>query len=290
MKAAAEHLTPVALELGGKCPVVIDEESDISAAANRIMWGKFLNCGQTCVAPDYVLVHEKRRSEFIDKCKQSLKTFYGENPKTSNDYGRIISERHFDRLTSLLDKQEEKIILKGENDRSDRYFAPTLVDTPSKDSKLMNEEIFGPILPIISVDSVESAIKLILDTNEKPLASYIFSSNTKHQEMFLEKISSGGAAINECVMHVICDDLPFGGIGCSGMGSYNGKYSFDEFTHPKGVLTKATWSDPTVRYPPYTSTKISMIKFLQTLKLAKFLYLIGIPIVLFILYSFFIKK
>lgn len=290
MKAAAEHLTPVSLELGGKCPVVIDEDSDLSAAANRIVWGKFLNCGQTCIAPDYILIHKKRKDEFLDKCKASLKSFYGENPKQSNDYGRIISERHFDRLTGLLEKQENKILIKfGENDKSDRFFAPTFVDSPALDSKLMTEEIFGPILPILTIDSVDEAIKFILDTKEKPLASYIFSNNTKTQEKFLEKVSSGGACVNETIMHVLCDSLPFGGVGSSGMGAYNGKLSFDEFTHIKGVLTKATWSDPSVRYPPYTPTKLTVIKFLQNLKLGKLLYVI-LPVIAFILYRILFRK
>jgi len=181
-------------------------------------------------------------------------------------------------------------VVSGSNQREDRYFAPTIVLNPKKDHKIMTEEIFGPILPLIEVDSVDHAIQMILDTNEKPLASYIFSSNSANQEKFLKNVSSGGAAINECVMHVLCDELPFGGVGCSGMGAYNGKYSFDEFTHVKGVLSKATWSDPSVRYPPYTPTKMTLIKFLQNLKLGKFLYWICLPIIFFVLYTFFIKK
>jgi acyl-CoA reductase-like NAD-dependent aldehyde dehydrogenase len=283
-KAAAEHLTAVSLELGGKSPCYIDENVNISAAANRIMWGKFLNCGQTCVAPDYVLVHKSRKDEFLDYAKKSLKTFYGEDPQKSKDYGRIISTRHYDRIEKLLEGQNV-VVSTGKSDRNDRYIAPTIVLNPKLDSVIMQEEIFGPILPVLEVDSVDAAIRFILDTKEKPLASYVFSSSSTVQDKYLEAISSGGACVNECVMHVLCDELPFGGVGNSGSGAYNGKHTFDEFTHKKSVLKKATWSDPSIRYPPYSPFKMTAIKTLQTLKLGKFLYLIGIPIVLFAIWK-----
>lgn len=282
-RAAAEHLTPVALELGGKSPVIIDENVDISAAANRIMWGKYLNCGQTCVAPDYILIHKKKSKEFLDAAKKSLKTFYGDDPKKSSDYGRIITEKHWERLENLV--KGENQVHGGDWDKKDRYIPPTMVLNPSRESKIMNDEIFGPILPIIEVDSVDAAIKYVLDTKEKPLASYVFSSDSSVQQKVLSSISSGGACVNECVMHVLCDELPFGGVGGSGQGAYNGVQSFLEFTHKKSVLKKATWSDPSVRYPPYTPFKMTVIKTLQTLKLGKILFLVGVPIMLLTIYK-----
>jgi len=264
MRAAAEHLTPVTLELGGKSPCIVAKDADFEVAAKRIIWGKFLNCGQTCIAPDYLLVDSSVAEEFTKLLVEKLEAFYGTDPATSPDYGRIVSQRHLARLQGLLQEVEEDAILAGgKAEAESRYLAPTLVKLPGLDSsahlKLMQEEIFGPILPIIPIDDVDVAIKFI-NANPKPLALYLFSNNKTTQQEVLDRTTSGGCCINETLMHFTCPTLPFGGVGESGMGSYHGKQSFDTFTHKRSVLNKTTWFDLDVRYPPYTENKVWTLK------------------------------
>ncbi|KAL0490153.1 aldehyde dehydrogenase [Acrasis kona] len=259
MKAAAEHLTPVTLELGGKSPCIVDKDVNMEVAAKRIAWGKFLNLGQTCVAPDYIFVHKQVKAQLIQKLKENVKTFYGNDPKTSNDYSRIISQRHAERLIKLLEGCESKIAMGGDGDANNKYISPTIVDEPNLESKLMREEIFGPILPIMSYDDLDQVIKFIND-RPKPLALYLFSSNGKLSDKLINETSSGAVIVNDVVVHNTVSTLPFGGVGNSGMGAYNGEFTFDTFTHQKTVLLKPTWIDPFARYPPYDSNKIAIIR------------------------------
>jgi len=266
MRAAAEQLTPVTIELGGKSPVIVDENVNIDVAAKRILWGKLMNAGQICIAPDYVLIHKSQEKKFVEKLKKLIQTFYGDNPKDSKDYGRIINEQHVDRLSGLLEGQHNNIIYGGDIDRENRYFPPTLVLNPSPDSRLMQDEIFGPILPIITIDNIDEAITFI-NNKPKPLALYIFTKNKKISEHVINSTSSGAVSINEVIMHYTCTELPFGGVGDSGIGSYHGKYSFDNFTHYKPVLDKSTVIDPDIRYPPYHDNKIKWLLRLMDFKL-----------------------
>lgn len=258
MQAAAEHLTPVTLELGGKSPCIVDAEVDLEVAVKRIAWAKFFNCGQTCVAPDYVLVHEGIHDTFVERLKATVRSFWGERPIESQDYGRIINARHHRRLMQLL-AGSARIALGGEANESERYLAPTVLTHVDPDEAVMQEEIFGPILPVLKVSSIEQAISFV-NARPKPLALYLFSSDAHHQERVLARTSSGGAVINHAVVHLAVQGLPFGGVGPSGMGAYHGKYSFETFTHRKAVLKKSTALDPTLVYPPYTSSKEAWLK------------------------------
>jgi aldehyde dehydrogenase (NAD+) len=253
MEAAAKHLTPVTLELGGKSPAIIDRDVDLDVAARRIVWGKFLNAGQTCVAPDHVLVDGEVEDALVERLRAAITDFYGQDPQQSPDYPRIINERHFDRLQELL--AEGDVITGGETDREDRYIAPTLVRNAPEGGGLMSEEIFGPILPIVRVASVEEAIDRV-NAGSKPLALYVFSKNKRIAQRVLEATSSGGACVNEVVAHLGAPELPFGGVGGSGMGAYHGKASFETFSHRKSVLDKGTLVDPALRYPPYDDAKL----------------------------------
>ena len=255
MTAAARHLTPVTLELGGKSPVIVAADADIKVAARRIAWGKFLNAGQTCIAPDYVLVEDAVESEFLDALRAAVLAFYGDDPASSPDYARIVNERHHDRLTSLLDGGGyETTIIGGQSDRERNYLAPTVLHGVKPDAAVMAEEIFGPILPVISVADVDEAIRFV-NGRDTPLALYAFSSNDRTLERIVEHTSAGGVALNHVVLHVLAPELPFGGVGPSGMGAYHGKAGFDVFTHQKAVLSKPTRPDPSVMYPPYTNWK-----------------------------------
>jgi len=260
MEAAAKHLTPVTLELGGKSPCIIDESCNLDITAKRIIWGKFYNAGQTCVAPDYLLVQKSIKPALIEKLLECLKTFFGENPQQSADFGRIVNERQFDRLVSLLDQGE--ILIGGQSDRSDRYIAPTLIDQVSPNSKIMSEEIFGPILPILEYEQISEAIAFI-NAQPKPLALYLFSSNKKNQAQILQEISFGGGCLNDIIMHLGNPELPFGGVGNSGMGNYHGKASFDTFSHRKSILKNSFRFDLKWRYPPYTMTLETLKKFVN---------------------------
>ncbi len=258
MRAAAEHLTPVTLELGGKSPVIVDEDAHLPTAARRLCWGKFFNAGQTCLAPDYLLVNKKVKTAFINELKKTIGEFYGEDPRASKDYARIINEKHFDRITGLL--EGGKVILGGESDRKNRYIAPTLVDGVTLKDPIMREEIFGPLLPIMSFGKLDDAIAIV-NRMPRPLALYYFSKNAKKQKKILAATSSGGGCINDTVSHVGSQELPFGGIGDSGMGRYHGKSGFETFSHQRGILTRADAIDMKLRYPPYNK-KVKLLKFL----------------------------
>jgi len=255
--AAAKHLTPVTLELGGKSPCFVDENFDQKWAIKRLVWGKFTNAGQTCVAPDYVLVDKKVKAKFIELFAKTTKEFFGENPQQSPDFGRIINEKHFMRLRRFIEKGN--VALGGQTDIKDLYIAPTLLDGVSVEDDVMNEEIFGPILPVIEYEKLDDAIAFVKSRN-KPLALYIFSDDKMYQERILNETSSGNASINECLMHVAQFELPFGGVGESGIGAYHGKVSFDTFSHLKGILKKSTLSDLKQRFPPYTESGTNLIK------------------------------
>jgi len=260
MQAAAKHLTPVTLELGGKSPCIVDETCDLDITAKRIIWGKFYNCGQTCVAPDYLLVQQKIKPLLIAKLLEYVKVFFGENPQQSADFGRIVNERQFDRLVQLLG--EGKILIGGQSDRGDRFIAPTLIDEVSPNSRIMADEIFGPILPILAYDQIAEAIAFV-NAQPKPLALYLFSSNKQNQAQVLQSIPFGGGCLNDIIMHLGNPELPFGGVGNSGMGSYHGKSSFDTFTHYKSILKNSFRFDLKWRYPPYKMTLETLKKFIN---------------------------
>lgn len=259
MEKASAHLTPVTLELGGKSPCIVDASADISVAARRIVWGKFMNAGQTCVAPDYLLVQDSVKDELVEKIKNCIRQFYGDDPQKSSEYGRIINVAHFDRLMSYMRSGE--LVCGGQSDAAEKYIAPTVLDGVSLDSKVMSEEIFGPILPVLTYKN-ESEVFDIVGQFEKPLALYLFSNSSQFQNTVLKRISFGGGCINDTLMHLGLLDLPFGGVGHSGMGSYHGRYGFECFSHKKSLLTTPTWLDPSLRYPPY-GNKLKLLKMLM---------------------------
>lgn len=260
MEAAAKNLTPVVLELGGKSPCIIDRDVNLDVAARRIAWGKFFNAGQTCVAPDYVLVHESVEKPFLDKLAAVVREFYGDDPQKSPDYARIVNARHHKRLSALLDSG--KVFIGGKTDVDDRYIAPTVLTGVSPSSPVMQEEIFGPILPVLTISSLDEAVRFVND-RDKPLALYVFSNDADRAQTVIEGTSSGGACVNDCIVHLAPHELPFGGVGPSGMGAYHGKASFDCFTHMKGVLHKPFYLDAPLRYPPYTDDKMKWVKRLS---------------------------
>jgi aldehyde dehydrogenase (NAD+) len=260
MRAAAEHLTPVTLELGGKSPAIVAADADIDVAARRIAWGRFTNAGQTCVAPDYVLVARAVEDRFLDAVLRSVHDFYGESPETSTDYGRIVNERHFDRLTRLIDAGGyDAVVTGGTGDRADRYLAPTVLAGVSPEAEVMCEEIFGPILPVIPVDNVDEAVRFV-NARPHPLALYAFTGDAPTAERIIERTKSGGVAVNHTMVHLGVPELPFGGVGASGFGAYHGETGFDRFSHRRGVLTKATKPDPSVTYPPYKRWKEAVLR------------------------------
>ncbi len=256
MEAAAKHLTPVTLELGGKSPCIVETDIDLPTACKRIVWGKFMNAGQTCIAPDYLLVNRRIKADFLVGLERTITEFYGQNPINNPDYGRIINDKQFARLQGLL--QEGEIIVGGQTDAGDRYIAPTVIDGVSLTSPIMQEEIFGPILPVLNYDKLDEAIALI-NQKPKPLALYLFSNDKQKQQQVLRETSSGGVCINDTITHLGVSELPFGGVGESGMGSYHGKASFDTFSHRKSVLEKSFRFDLDFRYPPYKN-KLNFIK------------------------------
>ena len=260
MEAAAKHLTPVTLELGGKSPCIVDAETNLEITAKRIIWGKFYNAGQTCVAPDYLLVQKSIKAALIEKLLEFVKIFYGDNPQQSPDLARIVNDRQFDRLVNLLD--EGKILIGGNHDRSDRFIAPTLIDGIDPNSKIMSDEIFGPILPILEYDQLSEAIAFV-NAHPKPLALYFFSSNKQNQQRILQEVSYGGGCLNDIIMHLGNPELPFGGVGNSGIGSYHGKSTFDTFSHRKSILKNSFRFDLKFRYPPYTMTIDTLKKFIK---------------------------
>ena len=261
MAAAAQHLTPVTLELGGKSPCIVDADIHLDHAARRIVWGKFINAGQTCIAPDYLLVDRRIKEPLLSAIRACLQEFYGEDPAQSPDYGRIVNQRHFARLVAFLDSGE--IVVGGDTDPATRYFAPTVLDRVRWDSPAMQEEIFGPLLPVIEYEELEEAIALV-NARPKPLALYFFSRDLEKQARILAETSSGGVCINDTVMQVGVAGLPFGGVGDSGMGRYHGKATFDTFSHFKSVLRKGLWLDLRWRYAPYTAAGLKQIRRIVT--------------------------
>ncbi|MFT3920577.1 aldehyde dehydrogenase [Cloacibacterium sp.] len=254
-QAAAEHLTPVTLELGGKSPAFITENADLEVAARRIVWGKFINAGQTCIAPDYLYVQENVKSKFIEILLYEIKKRnYHEN---AEHFCKIINERNFDRLEKLINR--EKLIFGGETHREKRYISPTVLDHVTWEDAVMQEEIFGPILPILVYKNLDEAIQKVIE-GEKPLSAYIFTNNAKEQTKILEKLSFGGACINDTLMHISNHHLPFGGVGNSGLGNYHGKFGFDAFSHQKAILDKSIYLEPELKYPPYTEGKLKILK------------------------------
>ncbi|MGB3651725.1 MAG: aldehyde dehydrogenase [Rivularia sp. (in: cyanobacteria)] len=259
MEAAAKQLTPVTLELGGKSPCIVDNDIDLKIAARRITWGKFFNAGQSCLAPDYLLVDRKIKNNLLDEIKICLQEFYGDNPAKSPDYARIINQKQFDRLVSYLkDLEDGKIIIGGETTSEERYIAPTLIDRVSWEDTVMQQEIFGPILPVIEFTEIAEAINII-NSQPKPLALYLFSQNQNLQKRIIKETSFGGGCINHTIIHYAVPSLPFGGIGNSGIGSYHGKAGFDTFSHYKSVVKKPFLLDVKLLYPPYKN-KLSLLR------------------------------
>ena len=248
MEAAAKQLTPVTLELGGKSPCIIDKNVDLKVAARRIVWGKYLNAGQTCVAPDYLLVHEAIKPTFLTILQDTIRDSYGEDPSQSPDLSRLVNEQQFDRVAALL--EGEDILIGGQTNREDRYIAPTVLNNVSWDAPIMKEEIFGPVLPVLSYSDISEVTREI-NARPKPLALYIFTNDNALQECILSATSSGGVCINDVFLQAAVWGMPFGGVGQSGIGAYHGKTSFDTFSHMKSVLKKPFWLDPNWRYPPY---------------------------------------
>jgi len=263
MKAAAEHITPVTLELGGKSPCIVDEHPRLRYAARRIAFGKWLNAGQTCIAPDYLLVHQDVKPQFLEELKKAVHSFYGSDPQRSRHYARIIDKRHFERLSQLLG--EGNIVAGGETDAEDLYIAPTIIDEPGWDAPVMREEIFGPIIPVFAYRDLDEAIEVV-NSRPKPLALYFFSLGKGKQQKVLREISAGGVCINTTMLQESTQTLPFGGVGNSGMGGYHGKASFDTFTHYKGVLDQKLSLDMMLR-PPYPDSKL-LNRILQRLLLS----------------------
>ncbi|XP_061829815.1 aldehyde dehydrogenase family 3 member B1 [Nerophis lumbriciformis] len=262
LQQASVHLTPVTLELGGKCPCLIFGQVGIAAAARRLAWAKFFNAGQSCVAPDYVLCSQATCDALLPALRETLKDFYGNTPQTSPDFSRIVSQRHWTRLTELLKKSSAKVVMGGESDQKDKYIAPTVLVDVAADDVLMEEEIFGPILPIITVESLEKAIDFV-NRMEKPLALYVFSDENSVATTVLEKTSSGGFCSNDGIIHMSLPGLPFGGVGASGWGSYHGRWGFEAFSHRRACMMRG-WALERLnglRYPPYRDDKLSWLRW-----------------------------
>ena len=255
-KAAAKHLTPVVLELGGKSPCIIDDSVDLKLVARRLVWGKFFNGGQTCIAPDYIIVKSALKTQLIDVLKTEIMRQYGSEPKKSPDFPRIVNKRNTLRLAELL--QDTHVIFGGDIVEDECYIAPTLVDEPSLNSPLMQEEIFGPILAIL-VYNTDEDIENIIWNSDTPLALYVFSNKKSFIEKIINKFSFGGGVVNDLLIHFGNDRLPFGGVGTSGMGKYHGKHGFDCFSHDTSIMKRGNWIDPSFRYPPYKG-KVSLLK------------------------------
>ncbi|WP_051912635.1 aldehyde dehydrogenase family protein [Carnobacterium funditum] len=257
MKAAAEHLTPVTLELGGKSPTLVLQDADIQQAAKRILYGKLLNAAQTCVAPDYVLIHEELKQPFIEECQKVIQQFYGTNVQNSPDFTRIVNKKHATRLNTILEDSKDEIVFGGYVDLDDRYIEPTLLDSDWT-SPFMKDELFGPLLPIISFHDLDKTIVQI-NKRSKPLALYIFSKDKNLQNKIIPKTSSGGVTINNTIFHLVSPNLPFGGVLNSGTGSYHGKYSFNTFSHERSILSSKRLEAPFI-FPPYTDSKLKWIR------------------------------
>ena len=261
-KAAAKNLTPVTLELGGKNPCIIDETANLKLAAKRIVWGKFVNAGQTCIAPDYILIQKNMKKHFVNFLKEEITKAYGENPEESPDFARIINAKNWQRLVDLI--EPEKVVFGGESNPKDNYIAPTLVEETALESPIMQEEIFGPILPILTYKK-ESEIAAVISRFEKPLALYVFSENPGFQKRIIQNYSFGGGCVNDTIIHFANKRLPFGGVGHSGIGAYHGNLSFDTFSHQKSIVKKANWLDLPLRYAPYQDKLATIRKILKWL-------------------------
>lgn len=249
MQAAAKHLTPVTLELGGKSPCIVHEDTKLDIAVNRIVFGKFFNAGQTCIAPDYILVHESIKRDFLQALKVRILKIYSEDAAQSADFGRIVNQAHWQRISNLIDK--EKVLIGGQIDQETRFIAPTVLQDVELNDAVMQEEIFGPVLPVLSYESINDIVQITQQLPQHPLACYVFSESQSFQESILDTIQCGGVSINHCLQHYMNPHLPFGGVGESGMGSYHGYKGFERFSHQKSVLKTATWIDPPFIYPPY---------------------------------------
>jgi acyl-CoA reductase-like NAD-dependent aldehyde dehydrogenase len=258
---AAQQLCPVTLELGGKSPCIVDDDCNLPVAARRIAWGRWINSGQTCIAPDYILTTRQTAERLIPELQKAVTEYYGQNPKTSESYARIINPRHHARLTKLIDRK--KVAFGGEVDESDLFIAPTVLNDVRLEDPIMQEEIFGPLLPIVHVRSLDEAIDVV-NQKPRPLALYVFTNSKARAEEVLNRTNSGGALVNDTIMHISCPALPFGGVGNSGMGAYHGKYSFDTFTHKRGTMVKDLSLEAVngIRYPPYTMNKLGWIRYL----------------------------
>ncbi|MFP5320474.1 MAG: aldehyde dehydrogenase family protein [Acidimicrobiia bacterium] len=257
-KAAAEHLTPTVLELGGKSPAIVAPGADLDVTAHRMAWGKFLNAGQTCIAPDYVLVDSQRKDALVQKLVEVIEEFYGADPAASPDLTQIVNERHAERITGLLADHGGTVVTGGAVDQATRKLPPTIVVDPDPDSRLMREEIFGPVLPIVAVDDLEEAIAFV-NGRPKPLALYVFSDDSADAQTVVDRTSSGGVCVNHTLFHITPHDLPFGGVGDAGQGRYHGKAGFDAFSNMKPVLEKPTRPDLSLIYPPYTKLKAKVM-------------------------------
>ncbi|MBN2798062.1 MAG: aldehyde dehydrogenase family protein [Deltaproteobacteria bacterium] len=257
MAAAAKHLCPVTLELGGKSPAFIHKSANLEVSARRILWGKFFNNGQTCIAPDYLLVHREVEAPFLEALQRTLVQLYGEDPAVSPDLTRVINARHFDRLVGYL--SDGDVLSGGVHDRDSLYLAPTLLTGVSPEAPVMQEEIFGPILPILTVSGADEATRFI-NGRDKPLALYVFAEDGGIPDRILARTTSGGACVNDVLTHLTVPELPFGGVGPSGMGAYHGRAGFETFSHRRSVLHKSTWMDPMFRYPPYTESAFTWMR------------------------------
>ena len=261
-EAAAPHLTPITLELGGKNPCIVDHTANIKVSARRIAWGKYMNCGQICMSPDYLLVHKSKYEALLTALKSEIVRMYGDNPKTSEDYARLVHEKHAAAMLNLLNGQD--ILYGGEHDVKNRYVAPTIIAVENLENKIMQDEIFGPILPILTYED-ETEIDQIIKHYDKPLSFYVFSERKKWANKLMKKHSYGGGMINDVIVYFTNQRLPFGGVGNSGVGSYHGKYSFDTFTHLKSYVARPTWFDPIQRYAPYGKSFPMLQKILRLL-------------------------
>ena len=261
LRHTAEHLTPVVLELGGKSPCIVDETAKLKLAAKRIVFGKYLNCGQTCVAPDYILCHHSVKDALVREIVAQVKAQYGEAPLKNPDYGKIVNEKHFDRICSLIDP--DKVVLGGNHDRNTLQIAPTVMDGVTWEDAVMQEEIFGPVMPILTFEKIEDVVAMLAD-KPKPLALYLFTENKANVRMITERCSYGGGCINDTIIHLATSEMAFGGVGESGMGGYHGKRGFEAFSHTKSIVDKKTWIDLPMRYQPYKPFHRKLIgKFLK---------------------------
>ncbi|MEX0915973.1 MAG: aldehyde dehydrogenase family protein [Wenzhouxiangellaceae bacterium] len=257
MKAAAEHLTPVTLELGGKSPAIIDAGADLKSAARRLAWGKTLNAGQTCIAPDYVLVSKAQKEPLIEALREQLRAMLGPDPLASDDYAAVVNEKHFERLSALL--KQGRAVIGGQAETATRKIAPTVLTDVELDSEVMTEEIFGPILPIIEVEDLDDAIEFVR-RGDKPLSAYLFTRSRASEKKFLHELACGSVCINDVMMFMSVPDLPFGGVGMSGMGQYHGRAGFDRLSHLKSVIRRGRFPEITIRFAPYSKLKTKLLK------------------------------